>query len=158
MAATAGIEALDMTDHQGDAGAPRGVDDGAPLLDRGGDRLFHQHVDLARDAGERDLVMQMGWGRDRDGVDAFGEQLLQRVEGRAIRELGDARAMRLQRIDHAGEADAGQAREHARMIAAHHAGAHHADAKRALRLGFPPDPAPLELISSTPIRNHPGAL
>ena len=83
-----GIEALDMTDHQGDAGAPRGIDDGAPLLDRGGDRLFHQHMDLARDAGERDLVMQMGWSRDRDGVDALGEQLLQRAEGRAI---GEAR-------------------------------------------------------------------
>ena len=68
--------------------------------------------------------------------------------------------MRLQRIDHAGEADAGQAREHARMIAAHHAGAYHTDTKRALRLGFPPDPAPLgtHLIDPNQSREHPDAL
>ena len=35
-----------------------------------------------------------------------------------------------QRLDHAGEADVRQARQHARMIAAHHARTHDTDAKR----------------------------
>ena len=45
------IEALDMADHQRDAGAARGGDDLAPLLDRRGDRLLDQHMDAALDAG-----------------------------------------------------------------------------------------------------------
>src|SRR4029077_1164305 len=52
-----GIEALDMADHQGDAGAPRRLDDLPGLFNGGSDRFFDQDVNLARDAGERDLVM-----------------------------------------------------------------------------------------------------
>ena len=74
------IEALDMADHQRDAGLLRGGDDLAALLDRGCDRLLDQHMDVLGDAGERDLVMQMGRRRDGDGVDAFG-----RGAGRASR-------------------------------------------------------------------------
>ena len=44
---TAGIEALDMADHQGDAGAARRRDDVAAFLHRGGDRLLDQHVHAA---------------------------------------------------------------------------------------------------------------
>ena len=130
------IEALDMADHQRDAGAARGVDDVASLFHRGRDRLFDHHVDLARDAGERDLVMQMGGSSDRHRIDAFVEQRIQRVEGTAADELGGARAMRLQRIDHADQIDAGQPRQHARMVAAHHAGADDADPKCIFRPGF----------------------
>ena len=130
------IEALDMADHQRDAGAARGGDDVAPLLDRGGDRLLDQDVDVARDAGERDLVMQMGRRRDRHGIDALGEQLVELGEGAAADQLGGARAMFRQRIDDADQRDAGQTGQHAGMVAAHHAGADHADAQAARRLGL----------------------
>src|SRR5581483_688392 len=63
-----------------------------------------------------------------------------------VGEIGDAIAMRLQRIDHAGETDAGQSRKHARMIAAHHAGAHHTDTKRTMRLEFSARPLGTHLI------------
>ena len=45
------IEALDVADHQRHACAARGGDDLASFVDRRGDRLFHHHVDAARDAG-----------------------------------------------------------------------------------------------------------
>ncbi len=53
-----------MADHQRHAGLARRIDDVLPLLHRGGDRLLDQDVDVARDAGERDLVMQVGRRRD----------------------------------------------------------------------------------------------
>ena len=101
---------------------------------------------LARDAGERDLVMQVRRRCDGHGIDAFGDQFVQAVEGAAAGELGRARAMRRRGIDDADQDDIGQAGQHARMIAAHHAGADDADAKRAFGVGFPPDADPLELI------------
>src|SRR5262249_18499725 len=54
------VEAFDVADHQRHTGLPRRGDDVVALLDRGGDGLLDQDVDVARDAGERDLVMQMG--------------------------------------------------------------------------------------------------
>ena len=90
------IEPLDMADHQGHAGAARGGDDLAPLLDRGGDRLFDQDVNVARDAGERDLVMQMGRRGDGHGIDALRDQFIEACEGAAADQLGRARAMRRQ--------------------------------------------------------------
>src|SRR5690349_9058744 len=77
------IEALDMADHQRHAGAARGADDVAPFFDAGGHRFLDQDVDLARDTGERDLMMQMGGRRNRDRLDAFGEELVKRFEGAA---------------------------------------------------------------------------
>ena len=71
------IEALDMADHERDVGAARGGDDLAALLDIGGDRLFHQHMDAARDAFQRDFVMQMGRRGDGHGV---GLEIEQRVD------------------------------------------------------------------------------
>ena len=66
------IEALDMADHERDAGAARGGDDGAALLDRRGDRLLDHDVDAARDACDREIAMQMRRRRDGDGIDAAG--------------------------------------------------------------------------------------
>ena len=83
-------EALDMADHQGDAGGLRGRDDLAALLDARGDRFLHHDVNLLVDAGERDLVMQMGWGSDGDGVDALGDQFVKPGKGAAIGEIGGA--------------------------------------------------------------------
>ena len=48
------IEALDMADHQRDAGAARRRDNGAALLDRRGDRLLDHNVDAARGACDGD--------------------------------------------------------------------------------------------------------
>ena len=87
------IEALDMPDHQRDAGTARGGDDLASLRDAGGDRLLDQDVDLARDAGERDLVMQMRGCGDGDGIDALGEQLVEGLERTAAGEIGGPRSM-----------------------------------------------------------------
>jgi hypothetical protein len=46
-----------VTDHQGDAGATRRRDDAAALVGIAGDRLLHQDMDAAADAGERDIVV-----------------------------------------------------------------------------------------------------
>jgi len=46
-----------MADHQRHAGAVRGVDDVAPLLDGRRNRLLDQDMDVARDAGERDFMV-----------------------------------------------------------------------------------------------------
>ena len=130
------VEALDMADHQRHAGAARGGDDLPPLLDRGCDRLFDQDMDVARDAGERDLVMKMGRRRDGHGIDAFGEQFVEICEGTAAGQLGGARAMLGQRIDDPDQRDVGQAGQHAGMIAAHDACADHADAQCAVDVGL----------------------
>mgnify|MGYP001088063623 CR=1 FL=1 len=59
----------------------------------------------------------------------LGEELIERLEAHAIGKLGRARAVRGRGIDDADEADAGQAGEHARMVAAHHARADDPDAQ-----------------------------
>ena len=71
-----GIEALDMADHQGHAGPARRRDDGVAFLDRRRDRLFDQHVNAARDAGQRQIAVQVRGRGDGDGVDAVREQAL----------------------------------------------------------------------------------
>ena len=114
----------------------RGVDDVPPFLDRRRNRLLDQDMDVARDAGERDLMMQMGGRGDRHRIDALGQQLLEDFESAAACEFGGARAMFRQRIDDADQRDAGQARQHAGMVAAHHAGTDHADAQFADSAGL----------------------
>ena len=49
-----------------------------PSSTDGRDRLFHQHMHAALDAGERQFVMKMGGRRDRHGIDALSEQRRQR--------------------------------------------------------------------------------
>ncbi len=135
-AATAGLKALDMSDHQGHAGALCGSNDFLPLLDRRRDRLFDQHMNVVRDAGQRDLVMQMRRCGDGDGVDAFRDQFVDAREGAAADQFGSPRPMFGQRIDDSDQYCIGQASQHAGMIAAHDAGADDPDAKRAFGIGF----------------------
>src|SRR3569832_42947 len=130
------IEPLDMPDHQGDAGAARGGNDLVPLLDRRGNRLLDQDVDVARDAGKRDLVMQMRWRGDRHGVHAFRQQLIDAGKGAAADEFGRAAAMLGQRIDNTNKLGSRQTGKHARVVGAHDAGADDADAKRRLRISL----------------------
>ena len=130
------IEPLDMAHHQRHPGAAGGVDDLLPLLHRGRDRLFDQHVDAARDAGQRDLVMKMRRRGDGHRIHAFRDQFVQACEGAAARQFGGARPMRRQRINDPDQRGIRQAGQHTGMIAAHDAGADDADAKRPFRLGF----------------------
>ena len=109
------IEPLDVADHQRDAGAPRGRDDGASLLDRRGDRLLDQHVHAALDAGEREIPMQMGGRSDGHGIDAGGQQRLDVGIGLAAERAGHEVALLAVGIGDADELDArkiGEARGH----------------------------------------------
>ena len=126
------IEALDMADHQRDIGAARGGNDGAAFLDGRGDRLFHQHMNAARDAGERNLVMQMRRRGDGHGIDAGGEQTVEIGEHRTPDQVVGAFAMLIERIDDADERDIRQSCENAAVIGAHDTRADHADAQRAI--------------------------
>ena len=85
---------------------------------------------------ERDLVMQMRRRGNRHGIDAFSDQFIEACEGTAARKLGGARAMRRQRIDDPDQRGVGQPGQHPGVIAAHDAGADHADAQRAFWLGL----------------------
>ena len=108
----------------------------APLLDRRRDRLFHHDVDAARDAGERDVVMQMGRRRDGDGIDLEVEQFIDIGDGGAAEGAGDEFSLLAVGIGDADEFGARQPRQHSGMIAAHHADANHADTQRRLRIRF----------------------
>ena len=145
-----------MTDHQRDAGAVRGIDDVPALLDRRCNRLLNQDVDVARDAGERDLMMEMGGCRDRHGIDAFIEQLIEVFERAAADEIDRARAVLRQRIDDADERHVGQARQYPGVVAAHDAGAGSSPTRNApLASVFAPDADPFEFMSSTPTNFSP---
>ena len=101
MAATAGLKRSTCPTIRVTPARLRGGDDLAPLFDRRCDRLLDQDMDIARDAGERDLVMQMGGRGDRHRVDALGDQFVEAGKGAAADQLGRARAMFRQRIDNA---------------------------------------------------------
>ena len=121
------IEAFDMPDHQGHAGAPRGRNDRAPLLHRGCDRLLDQHVHAAVDAGLRQLAMQVRGRGDGGGVDAGLQQRLDIAIGRAAQHAGHKIALLAVGIGDADELHPGKIGKHARMVAAHDADAHHTD-------------------------------
>ena len=93
-------------------------------------------MDAARDAGERDFVMQMRRCGDRHRIDAFGDQFVEVCEGAAARQFGCARSMRRQRIDDSDQGGIRQTGQHAGMVAAHDARADDADAKRTFGIGF----------------------
>ena len=61
------------------------------------------------------------------------EQFIERRERRTPRHFGRARTMRGQGIDNTDKRHAGKTGQHAAVIAAHHASANHADAKRPIR-------------------------
>src|ERR1700733_5433850 len=130
------IEPLDMPDHQSDAGAARGGHDLPPLLDRGRDRLLDQDMNVAGNAGQRDLVMKMRGGCDRHGIDALGEQIVEICKSAAADELSGACAMFGQGVDDAAKRCVRQPRQHAGMIGAHDASADYADAKCRLRISL----------------------
>jgi hypothetical protein len=77
-----------MADHQRDAGAARGGDDRAALLDAGRNRLLDQDVDAAGDAFQRQVVMKMGGRGDGDGVDPLAHQSINVGEGGAAERIG----------------------------------------------------------------------
>src|SRR6516162_7210281 len=70
------IEALDMADHQGHAGAPGGSDDGAAFLHRRSNRLFHQHVDTAARTVDGNVAMEMCGRGDSHRIDTPAYQAL----------------------------------------------------------------------------------
>ncbi len=123
-----------MPHHQRHAGAPCGVDNVPPLLDRGRDRLFNEDVNLAGDAGERDLMMKVGRRGDGHGIDTFRDQLVQARETAAAGQVVSAGPVRRQRIDDTDQRRIRQTGQHAGMVAAHHACADNPDAKRTFRL------------------------
>src|SRR6516164_9065620 len=116
-----GIETFDMADHQHHPSAARRSDNGAALLHGRGDRLLDQYMKPASNAGERDLVMQMGRRGDAYGIDAAADQRLQVGEFGAAQRARNESALLAIRIDHADELNAGHFREDARMVAAHDA-------------------------------------
>ena len=124
------IEALDMADHQRDAGAARRGDDGAALLDGRGDRLLHHDVDAARGAVDGDIAMQMRGRRDGDGVDAVVQQRVGIVEGGATEIAGDGLAALAVGIGDADQLHPRQFGQDAGMVTAHHAYADNADTQR----------------------------
>ena len=93
-------------------------------------------MNIARDAGERDWVMKVRRRGNGHGIDTFRDQLVDVSESAATRQFRRTRPMRRQRIDDTDQLDVRQADQHAGMIAAHHAGADYAHAKRPFRLGF----------------------
>ena len=127
------VEALDMTGHQGDAGAAGGGNDLAALLDGVCDRLLDQDVDAARGAGDGDVAMQMGRRRDGDGIDTTLDQAVEVGEAVALEVPGDVLARLAVGIDDAGQLDARQFRQHPRMVRPHDADADHADPQGAVR-------------------------
>ena len=144
-----------MTDHQRDAGAARGSDDLAPLLDGGGDRFFDQDVNVARDAGERDLVVQVGRRRDGYGIDAFGDQLVKGLKRATAGMLDGPGAVFGQGIDDPDQRDIRQTAQDARVVGSHHTRADNADShsiplfghrkhfQTLANPGSPPEPAPV---------------
>jgi hypothetical protein len=78
-----------------------------------------------------DVAVQLGRGRDGNGVDAVADQRFGVFEGGAAEIAGDSLTALAVRIGDANQRYAGQLGQHAGMIATHNANAHDADAQRA---------------------------
>jgi len=92
----------------------------------------------------------MGRRRDGDGIDVFVEQFIDFRERAAAGKRGGPRAVFRQRIDDTDQRHARQTGQDPGMVAAHDAGADHADTKEMFRVRFHVQPAPKEPMSSTP--------
>ena len=88
----------------------------------------------ARDAGERNVAMQMGRRGDGDGVDAEREQRIDVADGAAAQRIGDKLGLLGVRVGDADELGARQTSENARMVRTHHADADDSHAQCALRI------------------------
>jgi len=97
MAATAGLNRSTCPTISVTPARRGGVDNVPPLLDRGRDRLFNEDVNLAGDAGERDLMMKVGRRGDGHGIDTFRDQLVQARETAAAGQVVSAGPVRRQR-------------------------------------------------------------
>ena len=98
------VEALDVADHQLDAGRASGGGHAQAVLQRGGDRLLDEHVLARGDRVERDLGVLRGGRRDADRVDvaardqvAVGLEVRDRPAADALVSAGWRRARRRRR-------------------------------------------------------------
>jgi hypothetical protein len=82
-------------------------------------------VNAALDTAQRQFPVQMGGRRDGDGIDTFRKQWLNAAERRATERSRNEITLLAIGVGHAHELDARQIGEHARMVAAHDADAHH---------------------------------
>jgi hypothetical protein len=113
-----------MTDHQCDAGAARGGNDRATLLDAGRNRLLDQDVDTAGDAFQRQVVMKMGGSGYGDGVDPLAQQSINVGEGGAAERASYELPLLDVRIGNTNELDSAHIGKNAGVIAAHNANAY----------------------------------
>jgi hypothetical protein len=89
-------------------------------------------VDAARDAGQRNIAVQMGWRRDGDGVEIEIEQFADGRHRRAAQGTGHEIGLLAIGIGNAYQLGARQTGKHARMIAAHDADADNTHAQGTL--------------------------
>src|SRR6185312_13866836 len=129
-----GIESLDVTDHQGNAGPMRRVDDLTALFHRRGNRLLHHHVDAARDAAQRDFLVEMGRCGNGDGVDVARQQFVDVSDGVASKRAGDEIDLLAIGVGNANQFGSGQAGEDPRMVASHDADSDDTHTQRTLRI------------------------
>ena len=87
-------------------------------------------MDTARDAGERNIAVQMGRRGDRDGIDAKLEQLVHVGDRRAAENARHEITLLAVGIGNAHELNASQAGEHTGVVRAHDACTDDADPKR----------------------------
>ena len=139
------IETLDVPNHEDNAGAAGGLDHVVALLDRGGDRLFHEHVHAAGDAGQREVAMQVCRGGYGDRVDAVIEELAHIGKGAAAEGAADELSLTDVGIGNADEFGAGKLGEDAGVVASHDTGANDADANRPVQVFFSVPPRHCEL-------------
>ena len=124
------IEALDMADHERHTGAAGGRDDGVALLDRWSDRFLDHDMNAARNALQREVVMQMRRRRDCNRVDAGPQQSVDVIQcGTAEVSRHDV-ALLAVRVGDSNEVHARNIRQHTSMIAAHDADANDANLQR----------------------------
>ena len=88
------------------------------------------------DAVQRDVLMQVGRRRDRDGVDAVGDQPVDSGKGPAADGIRDPLPTFRIGIDDADQSCARQVGKYAGVVAAHNADADHADAENPVRASF----------------------
>ena len=120
-----GIESLDVTDHERHPGAAGRRHDGAALLHRRRNRLLDHDVKAARDAVERQIVVQMGGCRDGHRLDPGAHQRFDVRKLSATQGAPDEFPLGAVGIDHPDQRHAGHFRQDARMVAAHDANADH---------------------------------